>query len=162
MSRPVAFLALGFVGSSLCLAGCAKDRVVCTPETAGLGDQARLVRQALAGLDSKPDCVVHVDLVRTQADLDAAYAKLGLSAPTTVDFARQTVVLREALDTQPIAWIVGKDGTVTIGSQACAGAANGTCSVTVFSVDGVLTKAEAYACEDIGCSGTSASLGSGG
>ena len=66
MSRPAAFLALGFVGSSLCLAGCAKDPVVCTPETAGLGDQARLVRQALPGLDSKPDCVAHVDLVRTQ------------------------------------------------------------------------------------------------
>jgi hypothetical protein len=157
MSRST-ILSLSLVGF-LVISGCAKDPAVCTPATAGLGDQPRLARHELPSVATKPDCNVHVDLVRTSADLQVAYGKLGLTPPSDVDFGSQTVVIREALDTQPIAWIVAKDGIITIGSQACTGAANGTCSVTVFAVDAALTKAEAYTCEEIGCSGASATIG---
>ena len=160
MGRSTSLIVLGLVGFVV-LVGCGNDPVACTPATAGLGDALRPARQALPGIDSKPACDPHVEVVRTADAQRAAYAKLGIADLPPVDFATQTLVIREELDTHPIAWLVTKDGTVTFGSQACAGAGSGTCSVAVFTIDTVVTKASAYACEDIGCSGVSPGDGTG-
>ena len=160
MDRSASLVVLGLV-AIVVFVGCGADPVACSPANAGLGDAQRPTRQALAGIDTKPTCDVHVDVVRTADAQRAAYAKLGIVDLPTVDFATHTLVIREELDTHPLAWVVAKDATLTIGSQACTGAASGICSVAIFTVDAVVTKAEAYACEDIGCSSVSPGDGSG-
>ena len=160
MGRSASLVVLGFVGFVV-LAGCGEDPVACAPSAAGLGDARRPIREALPGIDVKAACDVHVELVRTADAQRAAYAKLGIADVPAVDFATHTLVIREELDTHPVSWVVTKDATITIGSQACAGAASGVCSVAIFTVDAVVTKAEAYACEDIGCSSVSPGDGSG-
>ncbi len=94
----------------------------------------------------------------------AGVAIIGSSSPQTdaiqlpaVDYATETVILREESHAHPATWLVTDGDTITIGSQGCAGGGDGLCRLEVFAVDAIVTKAAAYACDEVGCGGASAS-----
>jgi hypothetical protein len=146
---------------------CAPEQSVCTPDNTGHGGQRTLTRRDLPGVADKPTCNPHVEAIATADDLRRAYEAEGLpvadpdggaSAPgaialPAVDFTRESVILREATDAQPIVWMVVTGSTATVGTQGCVGAGTGACVVQLIAVDALLTKADGYSCEDLRCGG---------
>jgi hypothetical protein len=149
------------------LVGCAPEQSACTAESTGHGGQRALVRRDLPGLPDKAGCNPHVEAVTSADDLRRAYEQAGIpisdpdggaSAPSAmalpgVDFTRESVIIREATDTQAVSWLVVSGSTVTVGTQGCVGAATGACVFQAFAVDALVTKAVGYACDDISCGG---------
>ncbi|CAN5763607.1 hypothetical protein BH11MYX4_BH11MYX4_22430 [soil metagenome] len=165
---------LALAGAALVAPACMKEPKLCTPASAGLGDQRTVVRRELPGLATKSDCSPHVEILRSADDLRAAYQRLGVAiigdgGPTSsgavelpsVDFTTETVVLREETDLHPVSWMVTEGDLVTIGSQGCATGAE-VCSVAVLAIDARVTKAEAYSCEALGCTAGSDAISGGG
>jgi hypothetical protein len=162
----VAMLVLAAVPASIILA-CAPEQSVCTPDNSGHGGERALVRRELPGLADKPNCNPHVAAITTADDLRRAYEAAGIpvsdpdggaSAPgamafPAVDFTKESVIIREAVDTQSVSWMVVGGSTVTVGTQGCVGAGSGACVFQVIAVDTLATKAEGYSCQDLKCGG---------
>lgn len=162
----VALLVLAAVPASIFLA-CAPDQSVCTADNSGHGGQRAVVRRDLPGLADKGNCNPHVEAITSADDLRRAYEAAGLpvedpdggaSAPgamalPAVDFTKESVIIREASDTQSVSWMVVSGSTVTVGTQGCVGAGGGACVFQAFAVDALVTKADGYACEDVKCGG---------
>jgi hypothetical protein len=162
----VALLAVAAVPVSGFLA-CAPDQSVCTPDNTGHGGQRALVRRDLPGLADKANCNPHVEAITSADDLRRVYEAAGIpiadpdggaSAPgamalPAVDFTKESVIIREATDTQSLSWMVVSGGTVTVGTQGCVGVGTGACVFQVLAVDALVTRADGYACEDVKCGG---------
>jgi hypothetical protein len=155
-------------------AACAPQQMLCTADSAGLGDQRALMRRDLPGLAPKMgDCNARLLVVRSDDDLRRAYEGIGVpvnGATSTsdagaaaspidlppVDWSRESVLLREATDAQAIRWMVVKDGKVTVGTQGCAGAGlvtATTCQVEMIAIDAVVSEAKLYSCDSVTCGG---------
>ena len=163
--RAVLLLVTTAALDALIAPACASEPVACSPTSSGFGDQRPVIRRDLPGLDDKAACNPHVELLHSADELRAAYQRVGVaiasdSGPSTpgaialpaVDYTKETVVFREEQLRHPPSWVVAKDATVTVGSQGCA-ASNEACVVAVFAIDALVTKAEAYTCEEITCAG---------
>jgi hypothetical protein len=123
------------------------------------------VRRDLPGLADKANCNPHVEAITSADDLRRAYEAAGIpltdpdggaSAPgamalPAVDFTKESVIIREALDTQSVSWMVVSGSTVTLGTQGCLGAGSGACVFQAIAIDALATKAEGYACKDVSC-----------
>lgn len=161
-------LALAAVPASGFLA-CAPEQSVCTADNSGHGGAGSraLVRRDLPGLADKGNCNPHVEAITSAADLQRAYEAAGISiadpdggasapgamALPAVDFTKESVIIREAVDTQAVAWMVVSGTTATVGTQGCNGIGTSACVFQVFAVDALVTKADGYACEDVNCGG---------
>lgn len=146
---------------------CAPEQTVCTADNSGHGGERPLVRRDLPGIADKPTCNPHVQAIGSVDDLRRAYEAEGLpiadpdggaSAPgaialPAVDFTKESVIVREATDAQPVAWMAVTGSNATIGTQGCVGAGTGACIVQFFAVDALLTKADGFSCEDVKCGG---------
>lgn len=119
----------------------------------------------------KEACSPKLTVVRSTAEFEEAYraarAQLvgesdagGPSDPSPValpriDFDRQVVLVREALDDQGVVWIVTQDGAITVGTQGCAGFGTGACRVQFFTLATTVGNAAAsHSCGSIGCGGS--------
>ncbi len=148
---------------------CGADQAVCTPENSGHGADRTLTRRDLPGIPDKKVCEPHLVAITSSDDLRRAYETAGLpisdpdggtSAPGAiplppVDFTKESVIIREDIDTQSLSWLsVNGMNEVTAGTQGCRGAGVGACVFNVVAVDAAnVTKASAYSCEDISCGG---------
>ena len=155
---------------------CAPDQSVCTADNTGHGGERALVRRALPGLADKPNCNAHVEAITSADDLRHAYEAAGMpivdpdggaAAPGAialpdVDFTKESVIIREALDSQSVSWMAVSGSTATVGTQGCIANGTGACVFQVFAVDALLTKADGYSCKDINCGGAGAGAVGGG
>lgn len=158
-------LATIVVALLIAAAACASTREICTPANSGYGDSPRLVRRDFPEVTPKNACNPHVQVIRSNAELQRAYEEAGVAiasadggssppdaiALPTVDFSRETVVFREATDRHPLSWVISKDGTITIGSQACDQAGTNACTIQVFAVETIAAGAETHECASITC-----------
>ena len=70
-----------------------------------------------------------------------------------MDWSRETVVVRESVDNNSVAWMVFERGVITLGTRACVNLV-GTCRVEVFAVAAVaaeVTSIDEHACEGLNC-----------
>ena len=153
---------------------CTPEQKACTAESSGHAGERALVRRDLPGSTDKPSCNPHVVAITSAADLRRAYEEAGIPiadpdggaslanamALPSVDFTKESVIIREATDAQGIAWMVVNGTTATVGTQGCTGAGTGVCAFQVMAVDAVVTKADGYACDDLNCGGTRVGQGS--
>lgn len=160
----IAFIVLAGLAASPFFA-CAPEQKICTADNTGHAGERALTRRDLPGLADKPSCNPHVAAITSADDLRRAYEEAGIpiadadggaSAPNamalpSVDFTKESVIVREATDAQGIAWMVVSGSTATVGTQGCAAGGSGTCVFQVIAVDAVLTHADGYSCEAISC-----------
>jgi hypothetical protein len=169
--KPRSGLVLAAVGLLLFVAlqaSCAEAEVLCSPEGAGFEGQPRVTFTELPGTVEKTTCVPALALVRSEAELRAAYRAAGVRledepasggsgdpvALPAIDFANEVVLVREAFDDQDVVWVVTRDGALTAGTQGCTGFGTGGCRVQFFSLATTrATSAAGHGCRNIGCGG---------
>jgi hypothetical protein len=134
--------------------GCESDPT-CSAEDHGLGSARKLTVRELPTAVAKPGpCATsRLDVLGSQAELDAAYADLGLSGDgVSVDFARERVILREGVPTQSIAWASAKEDTAVLGLVACLNATTSpSCIVNLVAVPALVTRVETRSCDPVRC-----------
>ena len=152
---------------------CAPDQTVCTADSSGHGGERALVRRDLPGLADKPGCNPHLVAITSADDLRRAYEAAGIAitdpdggaaapgamALPAVDFTKESVIIREALDDQSVSWMVVSGTTATVGTQGCTAAGTGVCVFQAIAVDALVTKADGYSCKNINCGAAAVASG---
>ncbi len=156
--------AFGALLALLAVAACAADQpnAVCTASGEGFGDAKALTRRSLYEKErASGACMERLQAITSQKDLDKAFAELGEGDVPAVDFARESVVRREATRERGIKWVVARGDVVTVGVQACGGSAALECLIEIFAVSEAKPRAELHTCEAVKCSSiTSEPIGS--
>jgi hypothetical protein len=131
---------------------CTSSSAICTPENAGLSSKLEVTPRSLQGrAQAAGPCTPGVQVIRSDADLRATYAGFGVSTPPPVDFAKESVILREADATNEIAWTVVQGDVATLGLQGCGGVTGGTCGDSVLAVPAILSRVDTHVCDPVNC-----------
>lgn len=148
--------------------GCRPEVKACTAEEAGYGGARRVEQRELPGLPEKAACQDRISVIRSESELRAAYASVGLVPERAdggaasggppgaslelpaIDWSRESVLFREAADVEHISWMVAQDGMLTVGTRACASELSG-CRVEFLALDAVVAKVEVKPCEPVNC-----------
>ena len=142
--------ALAIVG--IALASCGTEPGECSASASGFGG-APVVK-----LDLLPTPIVaagnacrsRLDVLRTQTELEAAYAELGLAGAPAVDFARQVVVVRVSIDAAGVNWSVLDKSGIVVGLRGCTTSTD-ACSATFYTAPAPVTSIDSRTCDAVPC-----------
>ncbi|MBX3260954.1 MAG: hypothetical protein KIS78_14665 [Labilithrix sp.] len=138
----------------------------CTPEEFDLGGAARLTPRTLQGRPASAEACERprVVVIRSEDELRRLYDELAGATPDAgatsdvpaVDFARESVIVREGSAQEGISWIVARGDTGVLGLLSCMGLVTPSCVVDVVAVPALLTSAETRKCDAVACGGLQA------
>lgn len=148
-------------------AGCGASATICTQQSESLAGQPLQTRD-LPG-KTRPEateCKSRIAIVRSLAQLRAAYVDVGLVEPNSnpnapidgvslppIDFSRQSVVLIEGAHDVAIRFLLADGATVTIGTQTCSATEISQCDARFYLVDVLADVAKEHVCSPLDCTG---------
>jgi hypothetical protein len=146
----------------------------CEPSDFGLASATRLAPRQLASSEAtdQPCTNPRLAVISSEADLRKLYAEIhvapatdggapdsGAADPSTIDFSREHVFVREGPADEGVSWAVAQGDGAVVGLLSCAltGRRAPSCITTVMTVPAAVAHVESRTCDPVPC----ASIGAG-